>query len=259
MIEFEFDERILMVFLVLFVGFGTACSVIYMPPSETPPPGDEPILMIHGFADVHWSPWWDRLDYYLRRSGYPPEDLHRMNLGDIPGVTVGHPRQYGNVICERLSVLHRKKNRRVDVVAHSMGGLGARWCIQERNGNRFVDDLITLGTPHQGVEGTVEASGWTHYFLGYAPEGAEALDPDSEFLEQLNEGPLPGDVEFTAVWSRTDYVFFLSEWRHNVNGYYPEHLAESPNVRNLELPFREGHLDLISSKRVFNYYKHHLD
>lgn len=215
--------------------------------------------MIHGFADVHWSPWWDRLDYYLRRSGYPAEDLYRMNLGDLPGLTIDHPRRYGEVICERLSLLHRKKDRRVDVIAHSMGGLGARWCIQKRKGHRYVDDLITLGTPHQGVGGTKEASKWTRYLLGYTPESFESFEPDGPFLGALNTGPLPEDVEFTAVWSSTDYVYVLSEWQQNVNGFYPEYLAEQPNVRNLNLPFWEGHLDLISSKRVFNFYKHRLD
>lgn len=245
--------------IVLLVGLSVSCSVVYMPPSDSPPPGNEPILMVHGFGDVHWSPWWDRLEYYLRQTGYLPENLHRVNLGEIPGLTVGSPRRYGKIICERLSQLSGKEGQQVDVIAHSMGGLGARWCIQERDGTRYVDDLITLGTPHQGVAGTGGASSWTNYLIGYAPSGAEALHPDGRFLRKLNAGPLPEDVQFTAVWSGTDYVFFLSEWRHNTNGYYPKHLSKQPNVRNLKLPFWEGHLDLISSKRVFRVYYHHLD
>lgn len=62
--ELSLPKRITTYLFVLFVLLGTSCGVIYMPPSDTPPPGDEPVLMIHGFADVLWSPWWDRLDYY---------------------------------------------------------------------------------------------------------------------------------------------------------------------------------------------------
>lgn len=40
---------------------------------------------------------------------------------------------------------------RVDIVAHSMGGLVAREYIQTLNGDANVDQLITLGTPHNGA------------------------------------------------------------------------------------------------------------
>ncbi len=242
-----------LVFLLL-----SACTQVYMPPSDKPA-GEERILLVHGFADVHWNPWWDRLEYYLERSGYSPDRVHRMNLGNIPGTTIKDPQKYGKLICDRLGELHAIEEQPVDVIAHSMGGLGSRWCLQELSGARFVDDLITLGTPHQGVEGTVELASWANSLVGYAPDGARALQPNSEFLMNINEGPLPSSVNFTAVWSETDYVFALSEWRSNLNGFYPDHLAEQDNVTNLKLPFYEGHLDLISSKRVFKHYRGRLD
>jgi triacylglycerol esterase/lipase EstA (alpha/beta hydrolase family) len=229
-----------------------------MPPSDTPP-GDERILLVHGFADVHWTPWWDRLEYYLERSGYSLKRVHRMNLGNIPWTTIKDPREYGTKICRKMNELYEIEEQPVDIIAHSMGGLGARWCIQELGGGQQIDDLITLGTPHQGVEGTVVSSNWAQYLVGYVPAGAKALQPGSDLLTTLNRGPLPKSVDFTAVWSKTDYVFILSEWRHRRNGFYPEHLAKQPNVTNLRLPFYEGHLDLISSKRVFKYYRDRLD
>jgi pimeloyl-ACP methyl ester carboxylesterase len=39
---------------------------------------------------------------------------------------------------------------KVDLVAHSMGGLVARYCIEELNCQNDVDQLVTLGTPHKG-------------------------------------------------------------------------------------------------------------
>jgi pimeloyl-ACP methyl ester carboxylesterase len=40
--------------------------------------------------------------------------------------------------------------RKVDIVAHSMGGLAARIYVQEMGGDRRVDRLIMMGTPHRG-------------------------------------------------------------------------------------------------------------
>ncbi|MBP7822654.1 MAG: hypothetical protein KA034_02480, partial [Candidatus Moranbacteria bacterium] len=39
---------------------------------------------------------------------------------------------------------------KVDIVAHSMGGLVAREYIETLNGGKNIDQLITLGTPHNG-------------------------------------------------------------------------------------------------------------
>ena len=42
-------------------------------------------------------------------------------------------------------------DRRVVVVAHSMGGLAARWWWGVLEGHRVCDGLITVGTPHRGA------------------------------------------------------------------------------------------------------------
>jgi pimeloyl-ACP methyl ester carboxylesterase len=42
-------------------------------------------------------------------------------------------------------------SRRGTLVAHSMGGLVSRYCIEELEGWRWVDRLVTVGTPHHGV------------------------------------------------------------------------------------------------------------
>lgn len=245
---------------LLLILFLASCTSKYMRKSTTDPPGDEPILLVHGFADVHWARWWDRLEYYLTQTGYPDERIHRMNLGKYPGTTVQHPRKYARGICRALQSFSKKTGEnQIDIIAHSMGGLGSRWCIQELDGAQFVDDLITLGTPHQGVEGTYQGSSWAEYLFGYSPEGTEALEPNSTFIKTLNDEPLPDSVDFLAVWSIADYVYVLSEWNQDTNAYFPDHLVRQDNVQNLKLPFYEGHLDLISSKRVFKKYREHLD
>jgi triacylglycerol lipase len=182
-----------------------------------------------------------------------------MNLGNIPATTIGDPRRYGQRICQRLRALHRTYSSEIDIIAHSMGGISSRWCIQELDGARMVDDLMTLGTPHQGVKGLKESTGWLRDYTEYIPLGAEALEEGSPLLTTLNEPPLPKTVDFTAVWSRTDWIFLFSEWAGSMNGYYPDILTQQDNVKNIEVPFFEGHVDLISSKRVFKLYRDDLD
>jgi len=46
---------------------------------------------------------------------------------------------------------------KVDLVAHSMGGLVARAYIQGDNYDNDVDQLVTLGTPHAGASGAYQA------------------------------------------------------------------------------------------------------
>lgn len=222
---------------------------------EGPPPGDEPILLIHGFADAYWTPQWERLSTYLQKLGYDEENIQKMDLGWVPGTTIRSPRRYGHKICSFIN----SSEQQTDIIAHSMGGLSSRWCIQKLDGASQVDDLITLGTPHQGVGGLNQTTEWFKYFGYSAPESVRKMQPGGEFISKLNEGPLPDSVEFTAVWSELDYVYFLSEYWKNRNGFYPENLAEQPNVKNMKVPFHAGHLDLISDKRVLLFYKHRLD
>jgi len=49
------------------------------------------------------------------------------------------------------NILARTGAQKVDIVAHSMGGLLARELIQARESENVVDHLITLGTPHKGA------------------------------------------------------------------------------------------------------------
>lgn len=39
----------------------------------------------------------------------------------------------------------------VKVIGHSMGGLVARTCLQEKENDCFIDQLVTAGSPHRGV------------------------------------------------------------------------------------------------------------
>jgi triacylglycerol esterase/lipase EstA (alpha/beta hydrolase family) len=85
---------------------------------------------------------------------------------------------------------------RVHVVGHSLGGLIARYYVQRQGGDRRVDSLVTLGTPHQG-------SVWAYVM---PTPLIRQLRPGSPVLRELAE-PAPGcRTRLTAVYSDLDQM-----------------------------------------------------
>jgi triacylglycerol lipase len=60
---------------------------------------------------------------------------------------------------------------RVNLVAHSMGGLDARWYVGRMGGERRVASLVTIGTPHRGTV----AADWVVRRVGRALSAARVL------------------------------------------------------------------------------------
>jgi pimeloyl-ACP methyl ester carboxylesterase len=93
-------------------------------------------------------------------------------------------------ICEQTG------HDRVHVVGHSLGGLIARYYVQRQGGDRRIDTLVTLGTPHEG-------SVWAH--VGPTPL-IRQLRPGSPVLQELAE-PAPGcRTRVTAIYSDLDQM-----------------------------------------------------
>jgi triacylglycerol lipase len=166
-------------------------------------PGDEPVLLVHGFLDTGYTPWWEVTEAHLADHGYDEGDVYKLNLGAIPLSTVDSPADYGHAVCDAVQQLSAQYDSEVDVVAHSMGGLDARYCVETLDGAQYVDDLVTLGTPHQG---TYVA------YLAYVTPGGRAMVPGSDFLTDLNDGQLADGVSYTAVYSSLDELITPDEY-----------------------------------------------
>jgi pimeloyl-ACP methyl ester carboxylesterase len=151
-----------------------------------------PVVFIAGAggAPVEWRQLIDSLDQerfepwlFLYPSGLRLEDSARALCG-----IVGHLQQ-------RLAV------KRVDFVAHSMGGLVARECLRQSKEPAATElrvrHLITLATPWGGHEAA-------HLGVKYAPAAVPAwndLVPDSPFLRRLLRTPLPTGTSFTLLYA----------------------------------------------------------
>ena len=208
-------------------------------------PGDEPVLLVNGYADVEDTPWWDVLESHFREVGYADEDVHRADLGDVPGTTVDSPTEYAEVVADRLATIGDEYGREVDVVAHSMGGLDSRWAIEKLDAARYVDDLVTLGTPHQG---TYVA------YLGALTDGGRDMIPGSDFLTELNDGTLAEGVDYLALWSSADELIAPDEY-----AALPDSVAASVDVAHSENSGYQEHIQLVSDRDVFEQYYRFLD
>jgi triacylglycerol esterase/lipase EstA (alpha/beta hydrolase family) len=198
-----------------------------------PRDGGEPVVLIHGYGDAAATPWWRTLERRFHERGYPEDAVETLSFG-VPGLTLGSPRRYARRIGERVEALRDRYDSRVDVVGHSMGGLGARWYVERGGGAAFVDDLVTLGTPHQGT---------TLAYTQPTP-GGRAMTPDSAFLRTLNDRRPPRGVSYTAVGSDDDTL---------VTADRASLPFEARNVRNVRVS-GPGHMELVSDEAVFSQY-----
>ncbi|WP_254840609.1 esterase/lipase family protein [Natronomonas marina] len=154
-----------------------------------------PVVLVHGFADTGETAWWRRLRDHLRGDGYEEADLHTVSFGDRVGEASDSPRTYGADVAATVESVHDERGCPVDVVAHSMGGLGTRWALEELGAAPYVRELVTLGTPHQGTRAA---------HLATRTPGGRDMVPGSEFLGTLNDGATAEGVRYTAVWGSLD-------------------------------------------------------
>lgn len=127
------------------------------------------------------------------------------------------------------------KGGRITLVAHSMGGLVSRVYLQMLGGDRRVQTLITLGTPHQGSH----AAAWMPTQL------VSQLKPSGPFLSHLNSLPMPRDVRCVSFAAEDDLMVLPGT---NALGF-----GEDVLLRDA------GHLDILMSRPVFQRIGDELD
>ncbi|MEL7657591.1 MAG: triacylglycerol lipase, partial [Bacillota bacterium] len=104
-----------------------------------------PILLIHG---IFWRDW-----QFFNYWGRIPAELIKN------GATVYYGNQQSAAtmeICSNeikkqiLSIIEKENCEKVNIIAHSKGGLDARYAISCLGMDEHVASLTTIGTPHQG-------------------------------------------------------------------------------------------------------------
>ena len=121
-----------------------------------------PLIMVHGigFRDLHYFNYWGRIPRELVRYG--------------ASVYYGNQEALGTIACNAedirkkiLEVVEETGCEKVNIIAHSKGGLDARYAISKLGLAPYTASLTTVSTPHHGCR-----------FVDYAirlPEGLYRL------------------------------------------------------------------------------------
>ena len=189
-----------------------------------------PILLVHGMIDNRAI--FTVLRRRLRRRGF--ETTATLNYSPITNDIRGAAR---DLAAEVEALVARTGYDRVHVIAHSLGGLIARYYVQRLGGDERVHTLVTLGTPHAGS---------LHAHL-LPVRLCRQLRPGSELMAELAL-PAPGcSTRFVAYWSDGDQVIVP-----HVNARLEHPDLRVHNVRIHDI----GHLSLPRVHRVAHEIAH---
>ncbi len=106
-----------------------------------------PILLVHGmgFRDYRRFCYWGRIPDILKKMGCEVFFACQDSNANIE--------TNAEVIAKRIEeVLHRTGKEKVNIFAHSKGGLDSRYAISVLKAGDKVASLTTLSTPHHGSE-----------------------------------------------------------------------------------------------------------
>jgi len=193
-------------------------------------------LLRDGFNVVVWSLDWQTLSDGVSGFYRMAEKLSSVVLGLRKGKGIGLG-QGGN---PRAPVF---------IVAHSAGGLVARYYVQLLGGWHYCDALITLGTPHQGL--WKAALGLLTHLVFRARCLLQML-PISPFLKQLNTAPYPAGFRMISIYSTGDHLCGKGA------AQLPTELQITSGIQSLEIG-QLSHGDFLWSKAGYEVLLHQLE
>ncbi len=104
-----------------------------------------PLLMVHGvfFRDFRFFNYWGRIPHALKQNGaviYYGSQQSAASVADC-----------GQELAERIrSIIQETGCEKVNIIAHSKGGLDSRYAISACGVSPYVASLTTINTPHRG-------------------------------------------------------------------------------------------------------------
>lgn len=147
-----------------------------------------PILMVHGvfFRDFRYLNYWGRIPKELEQNGAV---LYYGNQQSAASVE-----ECGKELAKRIKEIVMETGcGKVNIIAHSKGGLDSRYAISKLGMGQYVASLTTVNTPHRGCE-------FADYLLSKIPKGQQDViaktynttlaklgDSNPDFLEAVND------------------------------------------------------------------------
>lgn len=149
------------------------------------------VLLITGVTIP--AEWFEPIEARLTRDGFIPVVYEPPDL--LSGDLEQNSQWLGNVV-EQVKLDYNQDT--IDILAECTGGLIARHYIQSLGGAKNVSRMVTFISPQHGVAKAPMAYGLAGW------PALHDLSPGSDFLNAVNNAPLPADVAFTSIYSCTD-------------------------------------------------------
>ncbi|MCB0394093.1 MAG: hypothetical protein KDD25_06020 [Bdellovibrionales bacterium] len=195
-------------------------------------PNNRPVLLVHGVIHNHSA--FIRMKRFLQMSGF--RNVFTVNYATRHGYFPHMVEQLSHRVDE---ILDLTQSKRIDIVAHSLGGLVAKSYMVKGGGRGKIGKLITLGTPHKGTF----LSPLLKTFLN-GPLYRD-LRVGSKLLEELNSLSLPNESSITSIYSKYDWTIWPQS-NCEVEGF-PRKSFQSITVDSV------GHMGLLYSPKVFRH------
>lgn len=186
--------------------------------------GKRPVVLVHGY--FHNLSGYFVLSQKLKKKGWT--HIYPINLNTYTWTIEAMARELKKNV---NTIIKNTRHRKVDIIGHSLGGLVARYYVQELGGFKNVENLITLATPNWGTQLAV---------FGIGPS-ARQMEPDAEFIDRLNMNlSTLRKVRFTSIWSPFDSLVIP-----------PTNAILRGAGKNIRIDF-VGHIGMLYSDRVFD-------
>jgi triacylglycerol lipase len=193
---------------------------------------DTPVALVHGY--FHNRSGFDYLSRQLRLRGF--RWIHGMNYNPLGHSIPDLAERFGRYVEDLRRV---SGANRVHLVGHSLGGVIARWYVEELEGYKVVDTCVTIGTPHQGT------------LAAYLGPGAAARDlrPGSGVMQRLDQSLRRSRVKYVNLYSDLDFLIL------------PPSSALLPEQRNVHNHLIEdlGHTSMLLSEELVEQLCRHLE
>lgn len=196
----------------------------------------DPVLLVHGTASTPEENWGWNWARALPALNFPTCTVR------LPDRAVGDIQRSAEYVVAAVRTMQAQSGRPIDVVGHSQGGLVARWALRWWPSLRAgVDDLITLGSPGNGVQGID--------LLLTNPVCTPACHqmlPGSKFLAALGRSdPQPNPVSYTSISSQDDRII------QPVTGGGTEGGQRELLVQSICPGRSVGHIEMVADAVVF--------
>lgn len=190
---------------------------------QAPGLSSRPIVMVHGLGGHPGN--WTALEASLRLTGFG--QLYRIDMRGVSSMREGASR-LGLCLQQVLKVNDIPPEGKVDVLAHSMGGVVVRKALSIQATRARVNRVITLATPHRGS-----------HLAWYLRRGVGAeLSPDHRLWSELNS-QLPWDdsIPLTSFYAQGDCLVL------------PADSCRVPGAENIEVA-NATHFSMLWSRAI---------